>query len=544
LAPSALADDRCEIATAEISDPDTISAFPLDLPQEVGSSGLRPLFSIPEDLPVEALRTAPTENLRVWMEKSKSPFSRLKITRILSERLSPEALDFFERAYAAEPTGDVKRALLEAVSNIKTPEAEAFISRAQRDAGEYPEVAEFFFFREKPPDLKGTATDPRQRRVAKPHPETGDNVIVPALPSQELLKDAARAANAVYSNPDARISEDARELANRYVQFQDNALPGYIPQTPITDPRTGLKAALFIPEKTSDAGESKPAMLAFAGTHNYATALADGNLGYEQSRSPVLEPAYAMALRALRSGEDFYVVGHSLGGGLAQRFGAELKRRLEADANFQIPENREKFGHIQVVTFNSFGVKERLLSERDSPNPPSEFDSHYRGTNLRLQGDYVSPIGRPTGSPFITLPSPPGVSPIGRHYLAPLQRVLDEFPVTEETPYSPPTPIPGAVTGTRVIGWITEMNQRQRFKAEIVDITRRLTEAQRLYTVQRGFRDLKQNNRWLDPELKYIAEVARSGEIPAARREEVLQILFAHEVRMKRLLSQLQQPRY
>ncbi|MBP7844822.1 MAG: hypothetical protein KA116_08400 [Proteobacteria bacterium] len=195
----------------------------------------------------------------------------------------------------------------------------------------------------------------------------------------------------IYDLPDLETANSPEEFIKQYDNFYAQTPAGYRVYFVSSDPRYGLKYVVWSPLQD---GPESPWLLSIAGTQTLKDWVADTDLGRKQ-----LDRLSQLFSRCLfRDANDKFIfdrklliMGHSLGGGLAQALGYEVQRRLL----MQMPEGT--LSPIEVVTWNAFGAQH--LVERVQKYQP-EIIEGVRFTNYFVEGDLVSKVGLHIGKTF------------------------------------------------------------------------------------------------------------------------------------------------
>lgn len=195
----------------------------------------------------------------------------------------------------------------------------------------------------------------------------------------------------IYDLPDLETANSPEEFIKQYDNFYAQTPAGYRVYFVSSDPRYGLKYVVWSPIQD---GPESPWLLSIAGTQTLKDWVADTDLGRKQ-----LDRLSQLFSRCLfRDANDKFIfdrklliMGHSLGGGLAQALGYEVQRRLLT----QMPEGT--VSPIEVVTWNAFGAQH--LVERVQKYQP-EIIEGVRFTNYFVEGDLVSKVGLHIGKTF------------------------------------------------------------------------------------------------------------------------------------------------
>lgn len=190
------------------------------------------------------------------------------------------------------------------------------------------------------------------------------------------------------------LTDELRQLAIRgssvAYESSDARLPGgYVPDVSFTeigqlqDDLTGFRAVAFVNRRDNEA------MLCFAGTELSAQdAFSDLLLGanqWDNNREDVL----GYLIDTLSAGGSVTLVGHSLGGALAQYAAYDLS--IELLGNGQLEEYASK---IRVVTFNGLGGHAGLYARYLQDFNPTLLTPLYENINhFYVQGDFVSRLG-------------------------------------------------------------------------------------------------------------------------------------------------------
>ncbi|MGZ3652474.1 MAG: lipase family protein, partial [Bdellovibrionota bacterium] len=194
----------------------------------------------------------------------------------------------------------------------------------------------------------------------------------------------------VYTLPEYEQAgvKTGRELVDRLYNAEATTPPGYRLAGGMGDLRTGFKGGIYLPEAL---GSTDPTIIAIAGSQTLSDWLVDGGMGRMQARGRFYSDLLERTIKEFKNTNNPIVItGHSLGGGMAQMFGHDLVKELEAQGF------KNALDRVKVVSFNGFGATEPLremgrLDERIAKNLDVTF--------YHVNGDPVSAIGTPLGSP-------------------------------------------------------------------------------------------------------------------------------------------------
>jgi len=138
-------------------------------------------------------------------------------------------------------------------------------------------------------------------------------------------------------------------------------------------------------------GSVDPTIIAIAGSQTLSDWLVDGGMGKMQARGRFYSDLLERSIKEFKNTNNPIVItGHSLGGGMAQMFGHDLVKELEARGY------KNALDRVKVISFNGFGATEPL---RDLGRLDERIAKNLDVTFYHVTGDPVSALGTPLGSP-------------------------------------------------------------------------------------------------------------------------------------------------
>ena len=202
---------------------------------------------------------------------------------------------------------------------------------------------------------------------------------------------ALQAASLTYKLADLTTAKDGADLVERHAVFNGSIPANYeAANTYIANRNTGVKLVVLKPKIAG-----WPYIMAITGTENALDWMIDLNLGRQQLEN-LLELHYMFTYCSYTaedgeplSSKNWMIVGHSLGGGLAQAFAYSVqKKRLQMGLDPAA---------IELVTFNAFGASEVVEKTLEATEPIADTMDIF---NYYLTDDVVSKIGRHIGATY------------------------------------------------------------------------------------------------------------------------------------------------
>ncbi|MGZ3693315.1 MAG: HEAT repeat domain-containing protein [Bdellovibrionota bacterium] len=445
----------------------------------------------------EYTRFLPGRPAKVLLQslKANDPYARIRVIQSLENRLGAEDTKVLIKALQ-DPVTEVRaevvktlgqttrlnreiRLLLEKTGNID-PDAEIrSLARSKLMASSENGIAYRL------PDQEEAAKFAEALRHHYGNPPIHENDI-----------HALAAATHVYTAPEAESAFSAQMLVDQHKTFLDTTPLGYRVDAVVTDPKSGLKAAFYIPKVDS----KRPAVLALGGTQTFGDLLVDVNLGVLQAQSPAYAEMLKKAVEAMPNWKgELVITGHSLGGGLAQVFGHDLTAALLASGN------KEAASRVRVVSWNGFGGQNPL---KRMGRYSSDVAKEMKVTNYYVPNDPVSRIGTHIGE-MVRLPSLDffklnianrikihGTDSVAEALVA-KNGVANGEKLAPELKFNILTAI------SRIMGPVADKVQTLRYKRKELEILERLGEARVLWAREEGYKHLNPRYDWLDSEMTH-----------------------------------------
>ncbi len=204
---------------------------------------------------------------------------------------------------------------------------------------------------------------------------------------------ALKMADVVYALPDLEHDLTPAQFISEFQNFISKIPEGYRLYHAFSDPKSGLKYAIFAPwiERVST-----PWILSLTGTETTLDWI--GNASYGELQLRRLSSLFTQCLFQDSAGKPkldrhLLITGHSLGGGLAQGLYHEIQRRLQPllQMGYKSP--------LKLFTWNAFGGIELVqnnVSRRFNP----QFIQEDAVFNYFVKGDIVSRIGQHIGPTY------------------------------------------------------------------------------------------------------------------------------------------------
>lgn len=224
---------------------------------------------------------------------------------------------------------------------------------------------------------------------------------------------ALQMAKIVYELPDYERNWAADKFIEQFNNFyQSLPLATHQLQFAYSDPEFGLKYFVLKPRIETDAW-----ILSIAGTQTITDWAADSALGgslVSQLSTILSRCVFQRANGQLAWDRRLVIVGHSLGGGMAQVLGYQIAKKVSKALPEGLP------FPIEVVTWNAFGARETLERAKLWEEGLAQ---KFTTANYFVTGDLVSRIGTHIGLTY-EIPNPDGLGFAKAHIMENVEKFV------------------------------------------------------------------------------------------------------------------------